>query len=159
MRKYMMAELEKHHTILSQLGAKVHVMNSLLCYISFDIDGVEVSYSYNVNKKGKYFLQRIKPYPEPAGTFRSEEEIIDIIKIDIDQFKNAKNCNLFKDFVEINKCLNKTVRNFEDLYLYYNVPHEIIDNIKDELDSIQTMIKQAKNSSERVYDKKDPDTI
>lgn len=159
MRKYMMAEVDKHQAIFSQLGAKVHVMNSLLCYISFDIDGTEISYVYNVNKKDKYFLQRIKPYPEPVGTFNNENDLVDIVKIDIEQFRNAKNSNVFDDFVEINKKLNQTVRNFEDLYLYYNVPHETIDNIKEKLDSIQDMIKDAKNSCKRVYDKKDPDTI
>ncbi|MBS4538871.1 hypothetical protein GOQ27_10370 [Clostridium sp. D2Q-11] len=159
MRKYMMAEVEKHQTIFSQLGAQVHVMNSLLCYITFDIDGTEVSYVYNVNKKDKYFLQRIEPYPEPAGTFNNEDELIDIIKIDIEQFKNAKNSHVFSDFVEINKSLSQTVRNFEDLYLYYNVPHDTMDNIKEKLDDIRTMIKEAKDSSERVYNKKDPDTI
>lgn len=159
MRKYMMAEAVKHDTIFSQLGADVHVMNSLLCYITFDIDGTEISYVYNINKKDKYFLQRIKPYPEPAGTFNSEDELIDIIKIDIEQFRNAKNSNVFNEFIKINKGLNETVRNFEDLYLYYNVPHETIDDIKDKLASIQKMINDTKICCKRVYEKKNPDTI
>ncbi|MBS4534871.1 hypothetical protein GOQ29_04485 [Clostridium sp. D2Q-14] len=159
MRRFMMAEATKHDTVFSQLGADVHVINSLLCYITFDIEGTEISYVYNINKKDKYFLQRIEPYPEPAGTFNSEDELIDTIKIDIEQFKNAKNSNVFNDFVKINKCLSETIRNFEDLYLYYNVPHETIDNIKDKLDSIQQIIKNTKTSCKKIYEKKDPDTI
>ncbi|MTI66228.1 MAG: hypothetical protein FH753_06450 [Firmicutes bacterium] len=159
MRKYMTAEVNKHETVFTQMGARVHVMNSILCYVSFDIEGTEVSYVYNVNKKNKYFLERIEPYPEPAGTFKSVEDLIETIKIDIEQFKNAKKSNVFPKFVEINKRLNNTIRQFEDLYLYYNVPRESIEKIRKNLDEIENTIKTTKENGQRLYFKKDPDTL
>ena len=37
-------------------------------------------YTYNINAKNKYFLQRIEPYPIPHGTFSNEVKIVDFIK-------------------------------------------------------------------------------
>ncbi len=55
--------------------------------------------------------------------------------------------------------MNKTIRNFEDLYLYYNVPREYANSIKSKIQEIQDIIKTAKENCERVYFKKDPDTL
>ncbi|MGO1368857.1 MAG: hypothetical protein ACTHVE_09715 [Senegalia sp. (in: firmicutes)] len=159
MRKYLIAEADIHSIALRQLGAEVLVMNSLLCYVSFDVKGTEVAYVYNINKKNKYFLQRIKPYHEPAGIFSNEEEVIKTIQIDIEQFENAANSHHFSEFIKFNKDLNETIRNFEDLYLYYNVPNETVEEIRKELHKMQTLIKRTKETSKRVYKKKDPDTI
>ncbi|KGG81344.1 hypothetical protein [Caloranaerobacter azorensis] len=159
MRKYMKAEINRHDMILTQMGAKIKIINSYMCYVTFDLDGTEVSYVYNVNKKNKYFLERIEPYPEHAGTFKCEEDVIETIKIDIEQFKNAKKSRVFDLFVDINKEMNKTIRNFEDLYLYYNVPREYANSIKSKIQEIQDIIKTAKENCERVYFKKDPDTL
>lgn len=156
MRKYMIADVSKQKMILKQLGAKVDVINSFMCYITFDIDGTEISFSYNVNKKNKYFLERIKPYPEVAGTFSTEEDVIETIKNDIEQFKNAKKCNVFPLFIGINREMSKTVREFENLYLYYNVPHHYAEEIKEKIDEIHNLIAKAKKESERVYFKTDP---
>ncbi|WP_425446132.1 hypothetical protein [Dethiothermospora halolimnae] len=159
MRKYLAAEVNKHRMVLKQLGAKLEVVNSLMCYVTFDLDGIEISYVYNVNRKNQYFLERIKPYSEPAGTFESEQDVIDTIKTDIEQFKNAKKCKVFDLFININKELNKTVREFEDLYLYYNIPHEHADAIKSKLLDVQDLIFEAKKKGKRIYFKKDPKNI
>lgn len=155
----MIAEADIHSIALRQLGADVVVMNSLLCYVSFNVKGTKVSYVYNINKKNKYFLQRVKPYHESGGIFSNEDEVIKTIKIDIEQFENAANSHHFKEFIEFNQKLNETIRNFEDLYLYYNVPNETIEEIQTELHKMQALIKRTKETSKRVYNKKDPDTI
>ena len=80
MRKYVNAEVMQHTMKLQQMGAKVNVVNSKLCYVRFDLSGFIVSYSYNVNSKGKYFLERIKPYPLPLKVFDKEEDVIEICK-------------------------------------------------------------------------------
>ncbi|RKD28979.1 hypothetical protein [Thermohalobacter berrensis] len=159
MRKYMTAEINRHEMVLVQMGAKVDVINSFMCYVSFDIAGTEVAYVYNVNKKNKYYLERVAPYPQPAGTFDTEKDVIDVIKIDIEQFKNAKNSRVFDLFLNVNQEIAKTSRNFEDLYLYYNVPHEYTNKIKSKIKEIQDLIKEARDKSERVYFKKNPDTL
>ena len=159
MRKYLKAETSKHEMILNQLGAKVQVINSLMCYVSFDIDGTKVSYVYNVNKKNEYFLERVEPYPQPAGTFRTKDDVIETITIDIEQFKNAKHSRCFDFFVDINKEITTTSRMFEDLFLYYNVSLESMENIKNKIMEIKEIIEVAKENSERVYDKKNPKSL
>lgn len=155
----MRAELNMHEMILSQLGAKVEVINSFMCYVKFDLDGTTVSYVYNINKKDKYFLERIEPYPMIAGTFNTEEDIVDIIKIDVEQFRNAKQSKVFSVLVDINKEITHISREFEDLYLYYNVHKEHRDAIKEKLKEVHEIILDAKKDSERVYFKKDPDIL
>lgn len=159
MRNLMKAEANKHTMVLKQLGAKVDVINSFMCYVTVNIEGIDVAYVYNINHKNKYFLERIKPYSEAAGTFKNEEDVIDAIKTDIEQFKNAKKCNVFNLFIDINKKMSNTIREFEDLYLYYNVPHEYAEEIRDKIKEIQSLISNAKENSERVFHKKDPDHI
>ncbi|EOD00395.1 hypothetical protein [Caldisalinibacter kiritimatiensis] len=159
MRKYISAEANMHEMKLEQMGAKVEVINSLMCYVTFDLEGTEISYVYNLNKKNNYFLERVEPYPQPAGTFKSIEDVIETIKIDIEQFKNAKRCKVFDLFIETNKAMTNVSRNFEDLYLYYNVPHEYTEQIKSKINEIKELIDEAKQNSERVYFKKNPDTI
>lgn len=159
MRRYINAEIDKQKMILKQMGAKVEVINSFMCYVSLDIEGVEVKYCYNVNKKGDYFLERIEPYPEAAGTFKTEQDVIDSIKIDVEQFKNAKKSHVFSLFIDINREMSKTVREFEDLYLYYNVPHNYAKEIKGKIEEIHSLIAQAKDESQRVYFKSDPRSL
>jgi len=65
------AEVSQHTIKLQQLGAKVQVINSTLCYVQFDLDGVQLQYVYNVNHKGNYFLERIQPYPLAIEEFDS----------------------------------------------------------------------------------------
>jgi len=155
----MNPEITKHQMILKQLGAKVDVISSFMCYITFDVEGTKVSYVYNINHKNRYFLERVEPYPEVAGTFNTEEDVIETIKIDIEQFRNAKLSKVFDLFIDINKEMSKTIRSFEDLYLYYNVPRECAESIKDKLKEIQEAIQKAKDKSDRVYFKKDPEYL
>ena len=57
------AEVSELTIKLQQLGAKVNVISSTLCYVDFSLGDLELQYAYNVNYKGNYFLERIKPYP------------------------------------------------------------------------------------------------
>ncbi len=155
----MKAEIDKQKMILKQMGAKVEVINSFMCYVSLDIEGLKVKYCYNVNKKGDYFLERIKPYPQVAGTFKTEEDVIDTIKIDVEQFINAKKSHVFPLFIDINQEMSKVIREFEDLYLYYNVPHDYAKEIKSKIEEIHNLISKAKHESKRVYLKTEPKSL
>ena len=75
--------------LLRQLGAaKIQKVHGNLYFIKFILDNdFEVMYTYNINAKNKYFLQRIEPYPIPHGTFSNEVKIVDFIKKDIAKFK------------------------------------------------------------------------
>ena len=145
---------------LVQMGANVTVVSSQMVYVSFDItEDVKVSYVYNINKKNKYFLERIRPYPLPVRVFDSAEDICNIIKIDIEQFKNAANSHNIYEFIQKSRDFHNIILMFEDLFLYYNVNPDIFKKLQDDIDDIYTTISDALKSSERVYFGKDPDNL
>ncbi|MGE0003535.1 MAG: hypothetical protein AB7S88_03640, partial [Candidatus Izemoplasmatales bacterium] len=90
MNKYVLSETNQHVMKLVQMGANVTVVSSQMVYVSFDITPeIKVSYVYNINKKNRYYLERIKPYPIAVKEFETADDICNIIKIDVEQFKNA----------------------------------------------------------------------
>ncbi len=159
MKKLIDAEVAFKSMKLRQMGADVKVINSKMCYVKFDINGLKVSYVYNINKHGRYFLERIAPYPIALREFDEENDIIDIIEIDIEQFKNALGSHNIDSFIDINRRLSEIIKKFEDLFLYYNVPEEENEIIYKKLDDIEKEIEKTKNSAKRVYHKKDPDFL
>ncbi|SHJ82412.1 hypothetical protein [Tepidibacter formicigenes] len=156
---YLKTEMSKHEMILNQMGGDVKVIRGIMCYVKFDIKGTLVEYVYHINNSDNYFLQRISPYPMNMGTYHNKDQIITVIKHDINQFKNASNSTVFNDFINVNKRFNDALRHFEDLYLYYNIPHEIFNQLNDSIDEMEKLIKEYKNKCKRVYFEKDPDTI
>jgi len=160
MNKYVWSETNQNIMKLMQIGAHVTVISSQLVYVSFDItEEIKVSYVYNINKKNKYFLERVKPYPIAVMEFNTPEDICDIIRIDVEQFKNAVKSHNIKDCIGINKDLHNTILSFEDLFLYYNVNHDNIETIKHYIQKIKEEIHNSKEHSERVFFEKDPDHL
>jgi hypothetical protein len=160
MNKYIKSEVTQHIMKLLQLGANVQVVDGKMVYVKYLITPTfEVSYVYHVNKHKKYFLERIKPYPLPIKEFDTVNDVIDIIKIDIEQYTNAINCSKTKKVIEINSKLHQSIKCFEDLFLYYNIEDETIDKIEKSLDEINNQIKEASKKSKRVYFKKEPDNL
>ncbi len=156
MRKLMNAEIMEHDFKLRQMGADVYVVNSKMCYVLFMVGKHEISYVYNINTKGRYFLERIKPYPLALREFENEADVIEIIEIDLEQFKNASHSHNIDAFIDINKRFNLSLRKFEDLFLYFNVPKETADHIQEELDRIDALIEETKVTANRLYFKKNP---
>ena len=77
--------------LLRQIGAtNITKVKGYLYFIKFKIDNLEIVYTYNINHKNKYFLQRIEPYPLGKGAFKDEMEIVSFIKKDLSKFKVAK---------------------------------------------------------------------
>lgn len=159
MRKLINAEALEHSMKLQQMGGKVNMINSKLCYVDFDISGFKLQYVYNINKKGNYFVERIKPYPLALKEFESENDVIDIISIDLEQFKNAIKSHHSSEFVDTGRKLVDVLKKFEDLYLYYNISSENISGLMEKLTELENHIKDVKDGSERLYFKKDPDHL
>lgn len=158
--KKIIKATELHQTMkLRQMGADVDVINSKLCYVKFKINDIEVAYVYNINKKNEYFLERIKPYPLPLKAFKTEENVVDTIKIDIEQFKNLTNSSNINEFIAFLKEMKLAVNKFEDLILYYNVCQDDIKAFKTLLESLNKKIDITKEDSERLYFKKNPDYL
>ena len=138
--------------LLRQMGASdVTKIRGLLYFMTFKLsDDVEISYSYNINTKNKYFLQRIKPYPIPQGVFSDEYEIVSFIKKDLQKFSTAMNSSNFNLFLDIARKVNNITSMAEHLFLNYNVNVNQLLRINTELDDILKEIEFAKNTSKEI---------
>lgn len=159
MRKIISAEVLAQSMKLRQMGADITVINSKMCYVHFDISGFQLEYVYNVNARGNYFLERIKPYPLPLKEFDREDAVVEIIEIDLEQFKNAIKSHNINEFIDISRRMNQTIRKFEDLFLYYNVPAEETEIILQKLNEINAEIEKTTHIANRIYFKKNPDNL
>lgn len=155
MRRIINAEVSQHTIKLQQLGAKVDVINSTLCYVNFDIGGFVLQYVYNINKKGNYFLERIKPYPLPLLETKNEKDIVKIIRDDIKKFRNALKSHNIESFIEIGRLINRSLEHFENLFLNYNVPKEKIDKMLLKIQVMDLQIELLQESSSKIsFDEK-----
>lgn len=137
---------------LRYIGATdIKKIHGILYFIEFEIDdNLKVSYSYNINSKNKYYLQRIKPYPIPEGIFDKEYEIVSFIEKDIKKFMNAKKSNNFDLFLKITDELNTISFDIEELFLNYNINKMDLDKLKLELDNILNLFERSKNRSPKI---------
>ena len=156
---YLDVEASQQEMKLIQMGAKVEQINSKMCYIKFLIEGIPVEYVYNLNKKNKYFLERIKPYPLAVRSFEKVEDIVNIIDVDIKQFRNVVKSKNIEGFFTINKELISTIKKFEDLFLYYNIPVEEVNSLKEKISEIQQQIAKTKETAKRVFFDKEPEHL
>ncbi len=156
---YLNVEASQHEMRLIQMGAKVEQVNSKMCYVKFLINGIPIEYVYNLNKKNKYFLERIKPYPLPVKSYDKVSDVVEVIEVDIKQFKNAVKSKNIEGFAKINQELINTIKKFEDLFLYYNVPSIEVELIMGKIREIQDEIIKTKENAERVFFDKEPENL
>ncbi|SCI76067.1 Uncharacterised protein [uncultured Clostridium sp.] len=137
---------------LRYIGATdIRKVHGILYFIEFEIDNnLKVSYTYNINAKNKYFLQRIKPYPIPEGVFEKEYEVVSFIEKDIKKFTNAKKSNNFDLFLKINNELNTICLDIEKLFLNYNIDKMDLERLKAELDDILNLFENSKKRSPKI---------
>ncbi len=159
MKDLIDAELSYNSMKLRQLGAEVTTINSKVSYVKFLIRGQKIAYAYNINKDGKYFIEKTLPYPIPLKECEDEDDIVELIEVDLEQFESAAQSNNIESFIDISNQLFRVASKFEDLYLYYNVPKNQTEIISQKIQEIEDQIEQARDESERVYFKKDPDTL
>lgn len=144
------AEQDQLDMQLTQMGAKVQSLHGLLCYIRFPIEDMELFYVYNINMKNQFFLQRIKPYPVSAGIFTNPQDIVEYIRDDVKQFRNAYNSKVFSEFVTVNAELQRLVQDVEDVFLGYNVPIEKMHEISNMILSVDNILENIKNTSTKI---------
>lgn len=132
-----------------QLGAsKVEELSGSLYYIEFPVtDCCTLSYTFNINNKNQYRLQRIKPYPFAHDPIKREEDVIAFIKKDLARFRNAAKSSNFDHFV---KAINKLIsigEQMDDLFLNFNVDKKALSEIALHLDQIEAHIAEVKQCS------------
>ncbi|MGL6174643.1 MAG: hypothetical protein ACRC1P_08565 [Cellulosilyticaceae bacterium] len=147
-----LAQGDTIETRLRLMGATdVQRVQGILYYVTFAFeDGNEVSYVYNINAKGQYFLQRIKPYPLPEGIFSNVEQVVEFIKRDFKKFKNAKNSSNFPQFLELTNTMNLVSHDMESFFLNYNVDNKYIMQLVEDLESMRRTIEKSKCASEHI---------
>jgi hypothetical protein len=152
MRSIIKAEVSQHTLKLQQLGAKVEVINSTLCYVNFDVCGFVIQYVYNINRKGNYFLERTKPYPLALEEFGNEKDVVKVIKSDVNKFKNALKCHHIDSFITIAREIESTYRVFEETFLNYNIPGEKVDKIHKKIQALTMEIEIIKENAEMLFE-------
>ncbi|MBS4537969.1 hypothetical protein GOQ27_05820 [Clostridium sp. D2Q-11] len=159
---YMTIRQIRHQMCLNRLrdmGCEVISIQGVMFFVKYKLNDFKISYMYHINSDNTYFLERIKPYVVTAGDLKTEDDVVNLIKVDIEQFLNARKSKNFQSFIEVDTELSKTVRTFEDLFLYYNLSKEDTELVKDEIDKIKKLLKEVKGRSQRVFYDKDPENI
>lgn len=158
--RFANAQMDAQLMVLKQMGANIKVFTSKACYVEFETGDIIVSYFYNANKHDKYFLSRIRPYPESIlDGFDDENDVINMIAEDIKQFKNAMHSHNIDEFICTNKMQVENITLLEELFLYYNVKKEDLDKICDKVKELQDLIRSCANEENRVYTDKNPQNI
>ncbi len=153
---YLEMEAEQHEMKLRQMGGEVLQLSAKCCYVRFHIGEFKLSYVYNINRSNRYFLERLKPYPLPLKEYENEDDVIEMIRLDLEHFQNAAKSKNITSFIKINQELNRTAKAFEDLFLYYNVETFHTDTILQKLDEIKDEIRKTVDDSERLFDDGEP---
>ncbi|QZY56222.1 hypothetical protein [Crassaminicella profunda] len=158
-RRFINLQKNIHQIKLQQMGAHVEVIEGVMHFVRVQIEDTIIKYVYHINDKGDYFLQRRCPYPLNFGTYPTQDNVINIIQHDILQMKNAKKSKKFQQFIEINKSLTHIAKDFEELYLYYNVSGIQAKKINEKINELKKELIETKNISTKIHFEKDPDTI
>lgn len=135
---------------LTQMGAKVTNLHGLVSFIQFNLEQTELFYVYNINRKNQFFLQMVKPFSTGAGVFHKPQDIVQYIKNDLKQFKNASNSNVFPEFINVNQALCSTIRDIKDIFMTYNVPRNKMLQIKEKIDEISALLDGIKRTSDTL---------
>lgn len=133
--------------LLRQIGAtKISCVKGYLYFIKFKIDDLDITYTYNINHKNQYFLQRIEPYPLGKGTFDKEIEIVSFIQKDLCKFKKAKKLDNFNNFLELNNSITSLTADIENLFLNYDISEVNISQLEEILNTFSKKIQQCENN-------------
>lgn len=133
--------------LLRQIGAtKITRVRGILYFIKFKIDDLDITYTYNINHKNQYFLQRIEPYPLGKGIFSKEIEIVSFIKKDLIKFKKAKKLDNFNKFLNLNNSITSLTTEIENLFLNYDISDVDINQLEESLSTFSHKIEECKNN-------------
>ena len=137
--------------LLRQIGAtKITKVKGYLYFIKFKIGDLDINYTYNINHKNQYFLQRIEPYPLPKGVFDNEIEIVSFIKKDLVKFKKAKKLENFDEFLKLNNNITNLTNEVEHLFLNCNISNLDIDDLQNYLNVFINKIEEYKKIYKKI---------
>lgn len=137
--------------LLRQIGAtKITRVRGYLYFIKFKIDDLDITYTYNINHKNQYFLQRIEPYPLGKGIFDKEIEIVSFIQKDLSKFKKAKKLDNFNNFLNLNNAITSLTTDVENLFLNYDISDVNINQLEETLNAFSDKIEECKKNINNI---------
>ena len=137
--------------LLRQIGAtKITKVKGYLYFIKFKIDDLDITYTYNINHKNQYFLQRIEPYPLGKGIFSKEIEIVSFIKKDLSKFKKAIKHDNFNKFLNLNNTITSLTTDVENLFLNYDISDIDINQLEETLSTFYDKIEECKKNIKTI---------
>lgn len=137
--------------LLRQIGAtKITRVRGYLYFIKFKIDDLDITYTYNINHKNQYFLQRIEPYPLGKGVFDKEIEIVSFIQKDLSKFKKAKKLDNFNNFLNLNNAITSLTTDVENLFLNYDISDVNISLLEETLNAFSDKIEECKKNINNI---------
>ena len=137
--------------LLRQIGAtKISRVRGFLYFIKFKIDDLDITYTYNINHKNQYFLQRIEPYPLGKGIFDNEIEIVSFIQNDLSKFKKAKKLDNFNNFLNLNSTITSLTTDVENLFLNYDISDIDISQLEEALNVFLDKIQEYKKNINNI---------
>lgn len=137
--------------LLRQIGAtKITKVKGYLYFIKFKIDDLDITYTYNINHKNQYFLQRIEPYPLGKGIFHKEIEIVSFIKKDLIKFKKAIKLDNFNKFLNLNNTITSLTTDVENLFLNYDISDIDINQLEETLSAFYDKIEECKKNIKTI---------
>lgn len=134
---------------LRQLGATVKSVHGIVCYISFLIENVKITYLYNINKDNEYFLQRINPYPLSVGAFSTENDIVKFIKSDIAKFEYTSTHECFKRYIDLNLSFQQALTDIEDLFIHSDMSEHNFEMMEDAIRNLNNTLILLKNDNDQ----------
>lgn len=137
--------------LLRQIGAtKITRVRGYLYFIKFKIDDLDITYTYNINHKNQYFLQRIEPYPLGKGIFDKEIEIVSFIQKDLSKFEKAKKLDNFNNFLNLNNSITSLTTDVENLFLNYDISEVNISQLEETLNAFSDKIEECKKNINNI---------
>lgn len=137
--------------LLRQIGAtKITRVRGYLYFIKFKIDDLDITYTYNINHKNQYFLQRIEPYPLGKGIFDKEIEIVSFIQKDLSKFEKAKKLDNFNNFLNLNNSITSLTTDVENLFLNYDISEVNISQLEETLNAFSDKIEECKKTINNI---------
>lgn len=135
---------------LKQIGATdIKVFDSRMHIANFDLgDGLIVSYVFNITRKDKFFMQRMRPYAMVKGKLANQKEIIAFIKDDVERFKKSKESNNMSKYIELAEKTGKVYERMEHIFLHHKVDDNILDRLNEEIGDLANELEDIHKEAE-----------
>lgn len=140
------------NTVLKQMGAtsvvsKPAYINTVKFELSSD---VAVVYLYEVKDDNSIYLERLEPYAMFIGEPKDEDELVALIKHDIERFKDALTSANFSKFIDVSGQFSSVNKKFESALLS---PKTVVTSDLEKIEAdikgidkdVETLAANAKN--------------